>query len=320
MKHPRAGTCFLEVVKHRTAGSPQEEEVFWTHYTIKEIRSKMAEKGYAASRHDVLNLMRFFKYKRRTLLKTEEPAQVEDREEQFAKIAVLQEVFLENGYPVFSIDTKNKELIGNFYRAGTYFGTESQKVNDHDFPSFSDGKVIPHGIYDVGDNKGYLSLGTTKDTAEFVCHNFEYFWQKHLQWKYDDREWVLFLCDSGGSNNCRHYIFKEGLYKLAQRLQINIVVAHYPTYCSKYNPIERRLFCHIHRAWQGTVFKNIQIVKELAEKTSTDTGLSIEVTINNRNYTTERKYSEEFKTNINNYIVFDEKLPKWNYSVLYKPL
>ena len=143
----------------------------------------MAEKGCTASRHDVLNLMKFFKYKRHTLIKTEEPAQVEYREEQFAKIAALQEVFLENGCPVFSIDTKNKELIGNFYRAGTYYGTEPQKVYDHDFPSFSEGKVIPHGIYDVGDNKGYLSLGTTKDTSEFVCHNFEHFWQLQLQWK-----------------------------------------------------------------------------------------------------------------------------------------
>ena len=191
---------------------------------------------------------------------------------------------------------------------------------DHDFPSFSEGKVIPHGIYDVGDNKGYLSLGTTKDTSEFVCHNFEHFWQQQLQWKYNGREWMLFLFDSGGSNNCRHYIFKEDLFKLVQRIQMNIVVAHYPTYCSKYNPIERRLFCHVHRAWQGTVFKNIQIVKELSEKTSTETGLSVDVTINNRDYKAERQYAEEFKTNINNYIVFDEKLPKWNYTILYKPL
>ena len=109
MKHPWAGGCFLEVVKHRTAGSPQDEAVFWTHYTIKEIRSKMEEKGCTVSRQDALNLMKFFKYKRRTLLKTEEPAQVEGREEQFEKIAALQEVFLENDCPVFSIDTKNKK-------------------------------------------------------------------------------------------------------------------------------------------------------------------------------------------------------------------
>jgi len=280
----------------------------------------MAEKGCLVSRHDVQNLMKFFQYKRRILLRTEELGQVEGRNEQFENITELTETFFENHCPVFSLDSKKKELIGNFYRSGTYYGTESQTVYDHDFVSFSEGKVIPHGIYDVGDNKGYLSLGTTKDTSEFICDNFEYFWEKHLQWKYQGAEWILFLCDSGGSNNCNHYLFKEDLYKLSQRLQMNIMVAHYPTYCSKYNPIEHQLFCHVHRAWQGAVFKNIQIVKELAEKTSTQTGLSVKAIINNKNYTAKRSYKQEFKNNIDNYITFGEKLPKWNYSVLYKPL
>jgi len=314
------GVCFLRVVKHRTAGNPQDEELFWTHYSIKEIQEKMEHLGTKVSRHDVVNLMKFFNYKRRSLAKLEELKKVEGRNEQFEKIAMLKEFFLSKGYPVLSLDTKKKELLGNFYRSGTYFGTKTQRVYDHDFPSYSDGKVVPHGIYDVGDNKGYLTLGTSSDTSEFVCDNFEYFWKRDLQWKYPDSEWVLLLCDGGGSNNCRHYIFKEDLYKLAQRLQLNIMVAHYPTYCSKYNPIEHRLFPHVHRMWQGMVFKNIQIVKERADKTSTKTGLTVEVVINNRTYQTKRKYEEEFKTNITNYFYFDESLPKWNYSVFYKPL
>lgn len=314
------GVVFLDVVEHRTAGSPQEEEIYWTHYTVKEIQDEMSNKGCEVSRHDVKNLMFCFGYKRRSLLKKEELGQVEGRNEQFEKIAKLKDAFLENGYPIFSIDSKKKELIGNFYRSGSYWGTKSQKVYDHDFGSFAKGKVIPHGIYDVGDNKGYISLGRTKDTSEFVCDNFEYFWKEHLQWKYQDTDWILFLCDSGGSNNCRHYLFKEDLYKLSQRLQMNILVAHYPTYCSKYNPIEHRLFCHLHKAWNGSVFKNIQIVKELAEKTSTETGLSVEIRINNKNYFSKRKYKQDFKENINRYIRFDEILPKWNYSVSYKPL
>lgn len=264
--------------------------------------------------------MLFFKYKRRTLLKTKAMGEVEGRNEQFEKIAKLKDSFLANGFPVFSLDSKKKELLGDFYRAGTYYGTQSQQVYDHDFPSFSKGKIVPHGIYDIGDNKGYLSLGTNKDTSTFICDNFEYFWKEHLQWKYQQSESILFLCDSGGSNNCRHYLFKEDLYQLAQKLQLNIVVAHYPTYCSKYNPIEHRFFCHLHRAWQGTVFKNIQIVKELAEKTSTKTGLEIEVKINNKDYSEKRKYKNEFKSNIKDYIFFDEKSPLWNYSVFYKPL
>lgn len=280
----------------------------------------MAEQGCVVSLYDIANLMKFFKYKRRSLLKTKAYANVEGRNEQFEKIAGLTESFIENGFPVFSIDTKKKELLGNFYRPGTYYGTKSQEVYDHDFPSYGKGKIVPHGIYDVADNRGYLSLGTNKDTSEFVCDNFKFFWQKTLQWKYADKDWILFLCDSGGSNNCRHYLFKEDLYKLAQSIQMNIFVAHYPTYCSKYNPIEHRLFCHVHQAWQGAVFNNIQIVKELALTTSTKPGLSVDVMINEKDYSAKRKYKQEFKENIHQYIVFDENSPKWNYSVFYKPL
>lgn len=280
----------------------------------------MSELGSPVSRHDVCNLMSFFKYKRRSLAKTDEPKKVENRNEQFEKIGRLKDNFLAQDYPVFSLDTKKKELLGNFHRSGNYFGTKTQSVYDHDFPSYSDGKVIPHGIYDIGDNKGYLSLGLSKDTSNFVCDNFENFWINTLQWKYPEAEWVLFLCDSGGSNNCRHYLFKEDLYNLSQKLQINIMVAHYPTYCSKYNPIEHRLFPHIHRKWKGLVFKDIQIVKERASKASTKTGLSVDVVINEREYPINRIYKPEFKKNIKQYIIFDEDLPLWNYYVKYKPL
>lgn len=320
MKNPRAGVCFLEVVRPRTAGSPQDKDLYWTHYSVSEIIAQMSGKGFPVTRHDVRNLMGLYDYKRRSLVKTVEFAQVEGRNAQFEKIENLIGAFSEAGNPIFSLDTKNKELLGNFHRPGTYFGTEPQKVLDHDFVSFAEGKVIPHGIYDVNDNRGYLTLGTSKDTSEFACDNFEHFWEQTLQWKYPGKDWVLFLCDSGGSNNCRHYLFKEDVYKLAQRLHVNILVAHYPTYCSKYNPIEHRFFPHVHRAWQGSIFKNIQVVKELAEKTSTETGLSIDVRLNKKDYSAPRKYRTEFKSNIEDYINFDQFSPKWNYSAQHKVL
>lgn len=192
-------------------------------------------------------------------------------------------------------------------------------MNDHDFPSFAKGKVVPHGIYDLGQNKGYLTLGTSHDTSAFVCDNLEYFWADELQWVYPRADWMLLLCDGGGSNNSRHHIFKQDLWNLAQRLQINIMVAHYPPYCSKWNPIEHRFFCHVHQAWSGTVFENIQIVKELALKTYTTTGLTIEVRINERQYEIQRKAEDEFKNNINRYIRFSDKLPQWNYSCICQP-
>jgi len=280
----------------------------------------MLAKGCKVSRHDVNELLRFFNYKRRRLIKSESLKDVQGRNDQFEHIEGLKKAFIENGFACLSMDTKNKELIGNFYRSGTYLGQENQKVYDHDFPSYSSGKVIPHGIYDLADNKGYLSLGISHDTSEFVCDNIEHYWKEDLQWKYQDTEWMLLLCDSGGSNNCRHYLFKQDVYQLAQELQMNIVVAHYPTYCSKYNPIERKLFCHIHRQWEGVAFKNIQIVKELAQKTSTQTGLEVKVRINKKQYNTKRKYQQEFKQNIENYVAFATHLPLWNYTVFHNPL
>lgn len=242
---------------------------------------------------------------------------VKDRNEQFRNIAVLKTAFLDRNLPVLSIDTKKKELLGNYYREGTYYGQESRCVNDHDFASFAEGRVIPHGIYDVAQNKGFLTLGVSKDTSAFVCDNIEYFWINELQYTYPEAEYILLLFDGGGSNSCRHYLVKEDLYKLAKRLQINLIMAHYPTYCSKWNPIEHRLFCHITRAWQGAVFDNIAIVKELAERTKTKTGLSVKAWINPKQYVTKRTVNYAFKNNLKRYINFAESLPQWNYSINY---
>ena len=211
------------------------------------------------------------------------------------------------------MDVKHKEMLGNFHRNGTYYDFKHRKVNDHDFRTMANGIVVPHGLYDVGDNFGYISLGLSKDTSEFACDNIDYWWCKELQWKYPNAAWMLILCDGGGSNNARHYIVKQDLYLLAKKLNINIVVAHYPPYCSKWNPIEHRLFSQVHRTWDGTIFHNIQIVKERTELTSTKTGLGVKVTINDKQYFTKRKVNPDFKENIKDFVHFDEEIPQWNY-------
>ncbi len=205
--------------------------------------------------------------------------------------------------------------MGNFYREGGRYSTGATEVNDHDFNTFADGQIVPHGIYDVAQNRGYLTLGSNRDTSEFVCDNMEYFWQQDFQWKYAEAPVMLLLCDGGGSNNSRHYIVKQDLVRLANTLKIKILVTHYPPYCSKWNPIEHRLFCHISQAWQGVVFKNIQIVKELAEKTSTKTGLEVKVWLNKKKYSIARLVEPDFKANMTDFISFDDKLPQWNYLI-----
>lgn len=306
---------FAEVVDDFTAGDPERAHVKWVSLKPSHLQHKLVQRNYQVSFYIIHQLLDQAGLRRRSYLKSASLNQVPRRDDQFNKIASLKARFLDAGLPVLSIDTKKKELLGNFHRAGYYYDEQPRQVNDHDFNSYADGQIVPHGIYDVADNFGYLTLGNSKDTSAFVCDNLSYFWITDLQWKYPTADWMLLLCDGGGSNNARHHIVKQDFYKLAQILDINIVVAHYPPYCSKWNPIEHRLFCHLHRAWEGTVFHNIHTVKELAEMTQTSTGLKLKVNINAQQYQTKRRVDPHFKDNMRQYVHFDDELPQWNYTL-----
>ncbi len=141
--------------------------------------------------------------------------------------------------------------MGNFYREGRLYTTETIETFDHDFPSAASGVIIPHGLYDVKRNDGHVNLGTSHDTSEFACDSIEQWWQSRGRTLYPRATSILLLCDGGGSNSARQYLFKEDLQRLVDRIGIEIRVAHYPPYTSKYNPIEHRLFPHLARACQG---------------------------------------------------------------------
>jgi hypothetical protein len=239
--------------------------------------------------------------------------EVENRNEQFEYIAKLKGQFIKKNLPVLSIDTKKKEMLGDFYRDGKVLCKEAIAVNDHDFKSFSDGVAVPHGIYDVAKNICYMSIGTNKDTAEFVMDNIEYHWDSSIKNDYPRAKKMLILCDGGGSNSSLHYIVKEQFKKLAERLKIQVAVAHYPPYCSKWNPIEHRAFSYISKKWQGVVFKNHTVIKKLAEQTTTKTGFSVKAYINTKLYHTGEKASEEFMKTMP--VIFNKFLPKWNYKL-----
>lgn len=237
---------------------------------------------------------------------------VKHRNEQFENIARLKAEYIEAGNPIISMDTKKKEHLGNFYRDGHLYTQEDILVYDHDFTSFSHGIIVPHGLYDLQRNTAYINLGTSRDTSEFACDSFRNWWYNRGRFDYLNATSILVLCDGGGSNNSRHYIFKQDLQALADEIGIEIRIAHYPPYTSKYNPIEHRLFPHVTRACQGVVFKSVELVKELMEKTHTRQGLCITVQIIDRVYETGRKVAKDFKETMR--IVFDEQLPRWNYT------
>jgi len=313
--HPDIDRQFLEVLKDHTAGDPMDERVVWTDLTPQDIAGLLAKHHQVrVSKSVVRKLLHKHQYRRRQAQKKQTLKSVAHRNEQFTRIAELKAEFQAAGNPILSFDTKKKEYLGNFYRDGHLYTLEELRTYDHDFNSDADGIIIPHGILDLQRNLGYLHLGTSKDTSEFVCDCLRAWWTQHGRADYPQATAILGLCDGGGSHSARQYIFKEDLQKLADELGIEIRIAHYPPYCSKYNPIEHRLFPHVARACQGVIFTSLILVKELMEKTKTSKGLKVVVDIIEKVYRTGRKAADDFKTTMR--ILFDELLPQWNYRAL----
>ncbi len=202
-------------------------------------------------------------------------------------------------------------MIGLFYRPGHTYNTEAITVFDHDWPSLADGVAIPHGLYDLTQNQGFLQIGTSRDTSEFACDSVHHWWTHHGRQPYPNATALLLLCDCGGSNSARYYIFKQDLQVLATALGIEIRIAHYPPYTSKYNPIEHRLFPHVSRACRGVIFDTLETVRDVMARATTKTGLTVVTAIIDKVYQKGRTVTDEFKQEMP--IHFDEYLPQWNY-------
>jgi hypothetical protein len=290
------------------------EDVRWTNLTQGQIAEGLAEAGAPVSVPVVKQLLDSHGFCRRKAQKSTAMGHHPDQDAQFRNIARLKDEFRDSADPILSMDSKKKELIGPFFRPGTLYSKGVVEVFDHDFPSFASGVVIPHGLYDLKHNTGHIHLGTSHDTGQFACDHLEAWWDDLGHLVYPEARSILLLCDGGGSNNARHYLFKEDLQRLVDRLRVEIRVAHYPPYCSKYNPIEHRLFPHVSRACQGVIFESVELVKSLIERVGTKTGLSVSVELQEKLYQTKRKVAEGFKETMK--IAFDPIMPRWNYRVI----
>lgn len=305
---------FIEVVSDHTAGDPQREEVVWTYLSSTEIAQRLERLGTPVCPDTVRGLLEEFGFHKRQAEKTKTMGEVPFRNEQFENIARLKEQYLESPNPILSMDTKKKELLGEFFRAGRAYSTGPNATFDHDFPSYAKGRIIPHGLYDLKRNAGHITLGTSHDTSQFACDSFALWWRRHGQRAYPQATSILLLCDGGGSNNCRHHVFKEDLQRFVNRTGIPIRVAHYPAHCSKYNPIEHRLFPHVARAWSGLVLRSLEIVTACLRRVWTSTGLKVTYTVLDKVYQLKREASERFLKSCP--IRFAHYLPDWNYTVV----
>ena len=299
------------ILQHRTAGDPLQVDVLWTDLSLRQMADAL---GTPLSPPVIKQWLRDHAIGKRKIIKVLAGGQTPDRNAQFEYIDGLREAYVQAGNPLFSIDSKKKEHLGHLYRNGRVYCQAPFEAFDHDFPSWGEGKIVPHGIFDLVRNHGHLNLGLSSDTSAFACDSFRWFWQRIGRYHYPHATSILWLCDAGGSNSCRQYLFKQDLQRLVNELGIEIRVAHYPTYCSKFNPIERRFFPHVTRACEGVLFNDLDTVVELMRKTATKTGLTTTVHVIKRAYEKGRKVAEEFKQNMT--LVFDSFLPQWNYRAI----
>jgi hypothetical protein len=304
---------FVEIVSQHTAGDPMRDDVVWTYYSTTEIARELKHMGTPICTDTVRSLLDEFGFHRRQAEKTKARDVAPFRNEQFENIARLKQEYLDSCNPILSMDTKKKEHLGELFRAGRAYANGPNAALDHDFLSDAKGTIIPHGIYDLKRNMGHLTLGTSHDTSQFACDSLGLWWHRHGARAYPYATSILLLCDGGGSNNSRHYIFKEDLLRLANRLHLSIRVAHYPPYCSKYNPIEHRLFPHVTRAWSGVLFRSLDLVTNLLRRVSTSTGLKLTYAVLDKVYQLKREASQRFLEVFP--ITFHDLLPEWNYTI-----
>jgi hypothetical protein len=308
------------ILEGHSAGSPTDETVRWTDLKPRQLAAALVERGYEIARHTAARLLDHAGYRRRALRKELAIGLVDpqERDQQFRHINALRRDYHSRGLPVLCVDTKKKELLGALYRSGQCYCTAAQPVYDHDYPYLATGRVIPHGVYDYFENRGFITLGTSRENSAFICDSIDLAWTTHFCSLYLGASEILLTFDAGGANGVRSLRFKEDLGELSDRLGMRLRVAHYPPYTSKWHPIEHRLFCHVNRALSGRILSSHQDVLEAVESTSTRTGLSVCGRILDAAYDLGRKCSKNFKSIMNAVVRPEPILGKWNYTVCAK--
>jgi len=303
----------IALIESYKAGSPTDSDVYWISLKPCSIAKIFEERHHIKiSNGLVKRLLKELGYGYRKQIKQIAIGSYPLRNEQFNIIFSLV-LAMSLKSPVLSIDCKKKERLGNLYRNGKCFCTKAVKVYDHDYEYLSEGKVIPHGIYDLQANKGYISIGGSSETADFIVDNLLWWWEEYGIHQYPDAKNILLLCDAGGANSYRHHIFKHRIMEFAKQTGLSVIVCHYPPYCSKWNPIEHRLFSQVHKAMEGVVLSDYHTVEKLIKQTSTKTGLSVVVRLNLKEYQKGIKFD---KADIDiKRIVNHPDIPELNYRI-----
>ena len=317
-KHPGLRDALLRLVEPATLGDPMRP-LLWVSKSLQKLAVALTAIGFPVGADTVREELLRLGFSRQGNRKAEEGSHHPDRDGQFEYINASVVAAQECGQPVISVDTKKKELIGNFKNAGSDYRRkgEPSRVNVHDFEDKTLGKVAPYGVYDVTANEGWVSLGITSDTAEFAVTSIRTWLERMGKRRYPNARELTITADCGGSNGARVRLWKVALQKLADETGLTVRVRHYPPGTSKWNKIEHRMFCHITQTWRGRPLTDHLAVVELIGATATTTGLKVECAIDPRTYQKGVKVEDADFDAI--HLVGDWFHPEWNYSIHPRP-
>ena len=313
--HPELVPALLRLVDPVTRGDP-ESALRWTAKSLATLSSQLFEDmGIRVSDHTVARLLRQEGYSLQATKKSVEGKQHPDRNAQFEFINARANAAIAHHVPFVSVDTKKKELIGNFANGGREWQPKGvpDLVDVHDFPTQALGKAVPYGVYDIANNSGFVSVGTDHDTAVFAVKSIETWWRRMGQKRYPGATEIFITADAGGSNGHRLRLWKIELQRLADKLGIAIHVSHFPPGTSKWNKIEHRLFSFITLNWRGRPLRTFETVVELIGETTNAAGLLVSASIDRRKYPTGIKVTDKEMRALN--IERHDFHGDWNYTI-----
>ncbi|MGH2361340.1 MAG: ISAzo13 family transposase [bacterium] len=292
-KTPEVIARLETLMECETAGDPMGG-LKWTRRTPEKIAAELRDLGIQVSKNTVRRLLKHLGFSLRVNHKKIAHGSGRDRNEQFEYIATLRKRFAQKGDPIVSVDTKKRELVGNFKNPGVAWTRTPVWVNDHDFRSLAAGVAIPYGVYDLQANRGALFVGASYDTSEFAVDALEKWWRCEGSQRYPNCKRLLVLADGGGSNGSTRRAWKAALQeKLSDRHALHVTVCHYPTGASNWNPIEHRLFSEISKNWAGRPLDSYETILHYIRSTKTETGLRVKAQLVGRKYTKGVKISDD---------------------------
>lgn len=290
----------------------------WLNCRLTDLQERLTEQGHGISKPVISRLLKAHDYSLRANVKNQAGKQHPDRDRQFTHIYEQRAKHVAEGQPVISVDTKKKELIGDFKNPGQIWCQEAESVRTHDFPQDALGRAVPYGILDLQHNRGTVYVGTSADTPTFAVDDIAYWCATERLVRFPSSTELMIEADSGGSNSARSNVWKQQLQeKVADRFGLTITVCHYPTGTSKWNPIEHRLFSEISKTWAGCPLRTYEIALDYIRDTKTQSGLEVQAHLVTTQYATGIKVPDAVMKTLN--LERHDVCPQWNYTIRPRP-